>query len=435
MSLNLRAHAARLLGQILYEGQSLSALLPEYKKACRQPKDASFLQSLVFGTLRHYFLLEQLYQPLLKNPLPDKDQICYPLLCVGLYQLKYMRVPHHAVLSETVEAARVLGKPRLTGLINAVLRNYLRQQETLEVRALRVPEAKYNHPGWMIRRIQKAWPQAWQDILSANNAHPPLSLRVNTRCITSAEYMEMLGLAGINAERVDEILPAITLDTACDVRELPGFASGCFYAQDVAAQTAATLLDLKPGQRVLDVCAAPGGKTTHIAEIEPKLAALVAVDNAPERCARITENLTRLQHKAAVIVGDARTPNAWWDGQTFDRILVDAPCSATGVIRRHPDIKLLRRESDIAALAEQQRDLLNAVWPMLKPGGTLVYTTCSILPEENEAVVTSFVKNHPDALVSPLHMSIGEARDIGHQVLPGQDNRDGFYYARVQKKS
>jgi 16S rRNA (cytosine967-C5)-methyltransferase len=433
MSLNLRAHAARLLGKILFEGQSLSALLPEYKKACRQPKDASFLQSLVFGSLRHYFLLEQLYRPLLKNPLPDKDEICYPLICVGIYQLKFMRVPHHAVLSETVEAARVLGKPHLTGLINAVLRNYLRQQDSLEARALRTPEAKYNHPAWMIRRIQKAWPENWKDILSANNAHPPLSLRVNIRCITPAEYLEMLSLAGINAERVADMLPAITLDTACDVRELPGFASGCFYAQDVAAQTAAILLDLKPEQRVLDVCAAPGGKTTHIAEIEPKLAALIAVDNAPERCARITENLKRLQHQALVIVGDARAPKAWWDGKAFDRILVDAPCSATGVIRRHPDIKLLRRESDIAALAEQQRNLLDAVWPMLKPGGILVYTTCSILPEENETVVINFVKNHPNAFVSPIEMSVGVTRTIGHQVLPGQDNRDGFYYARLQK--
>jgi 16S rRNA (cytosine967-C5)-methyltransferase len=435
MSLNLRAHATRLLGQILFEGQSLSALLPEYKKACRQPKDASFLQSLVFGTLRHYFLLEQLYQPLLKSPLPEKDEICYPLICVGLYQLKFMRVPQHAVLSETVEAARVLGKPRLTGLINAVLRNYLRQQDRLDARALRAPEAKYNHPAWLIKRIQKAWPTQWEDILAANNAHPPLSLRVNTRCITPQEYLEMLALAGINAQRVDEALPAIALDSACDVRELPGFSSGCFYAQDVAAQSAATLLDLKPGQRVLDVCAAPGGKTTHIAEIEPKLAALVAVDNAPARCARITENLKRLQHQATVIVGDARTPQSWWDKEPFDRILVDAPCSATGVIRRHPDIKLLRRDSDIAALATQQRELLDGVWSLLKPGGTLVYTTCSILPEENEAVMGDFINNHPDALISPFQMSVGEKRTVGHQVLPGQNDRDGFYYARLQKNS
>lgn len=435
MSLNLRAHATRLLGQILFEGYSLSALLPEYKKACREPKDAAFLQSLVFGTLRHYYLLEQLYKPLLKSPLPDKDQICYPLICVGVYQLKFMRVPHHAVLSETVEAARVLGKPRLTGLINAVLRNYLRQQDSLETRALRASEAKYNHPAWMIRRIQKDWPDQWQAIFAANNSHPPLSLRVNTRCITTAEYLEMLSAAGISAERADPMLPAISLNAACDVRELPGFASGCFYAQDVAAQAAATLLDLKPAQRVLDVCAAPGGKTTHIAEIEPKLAALLAVDNAPERCARIIENLERLQHKATVIEGDACSPDSWWDGQAFDRILVDAPCSATGVIRRHPDIKLLRRETDVAVLAEQQRKLLDAVWPMLKPGGILVYTTCSILNEENEAVVAGFVKNHADALISTIDMTVGIKRTLGHQVLPGQGNRDGFYYARLQKTS
>ncbi|MEY3182183.1 MAG: SAM-dependent rRNA m(5)C967 methyltransferase [Pseudomonadota bacterium] len=435
MSLNLRAHATRLLGQIIFEGHSLSALLTEYKKACEQPKDASFLQSLVFGTLRHYFLLKQLYLPLLKNPLPEKDQICYPLICVGLYQLKFMRVPHHAVLSETVEAARVLGKHRLTGLINAVLRNYLRQQDRLEATALCTTEAKYNHPHWMIRRIKTAWPEQWESILLANNTHPPLSLRVNTRCITVNEYLDTLSLAGIDATPSQHLLPSITLNTASDVRELPGFRSGCFYAQDVAAQAAPTLLDLHPGQRVLDMCAAPGGKTTHIAELEPKLAALVAVDNSPDRCARINENLKRLQHHATVIVGDACTPNTWWDGQLFDRILVDAPCSATGVIRRHPDIKLLRRDADIATLAQQQSDMLAAVWPLLKTGGILVYTTCSILPDENERVVSRFMKTHHDARIFPFEMSVGIPRTIGHQVLPGQDNQDGFYYARLQKAS
>jgi 16S rRNA (cytosine967-C5)-methyltransferase len=432
MSLNLRAHAARLLGQILFEGHSLSAVLPEYKKVCRQPKDAAFLQSLVFGTLRHYFLLEALYRPLLKTPLPDKDRIIDPLLCLGIYQLKFMRVPQHAVLSETVEAARVLGKSRLTGLINAILRQYLRQHEALTARAQRSTEAQYAHPAWMIRRVQKAWPQQWQEILAANNAHPPLSLRINTRCITPTEYLDMLALAGIPVEQCDGT--AITLKTACDVRELPGFAAGCFYAQDRAAQAAAPLLDLKPQQRVLDVCAAPGGKTTHIAELEPQLAALVAVDNAPDRCARITENLQRLQHQATVIVGDACVPSTWWDGEAFDRILVDAPCSATGVIRRHPDIKLLRRDSDIAALAAQQKALLEAVWPMLKPGGILVYTTCSILPEENEEVIRHFLRQHPNnAQLSPLTMTIGTPRAPGHQILPGDDNCDGFYYARLKK--
>lgn len=246
----------------------------------------------------------------------------------------------------------------------------------------------------------------------------------------------MLTQANIEAFQPElEMGPAaFTLKTPQDVRTLPGFEVGCFYTQDLAAQAVAPLLDLKPGQRVLDVCAAPGGKTTHIAELEPHLAALVAVDNVPERCARITENLERLKHKATVIVGDATTPKKWWDGQLFDRILVDAPCSATGVIRRHPDIKLLRRDSDIAEIAKQQLALLNAAWPLLKPGGLLVYTTCSVLPEENETVVAAFLDQQGhEPLIDPIQIPYAIPRPIGCQMLPGAANCDGFYYARLRK--
>lgn len=435
MPFNLRALAAKLLFEVIAEGRSLTTVLPAYKSQCTEAKDAAFLQSLAFGVLRHYAFLNVLFKQLVSKGLSEKDELVHYLLCLGFYQLKYMRVPHHAALSETVEAARVLHKPHLAGLVNAVLRNYLRKQAALDEQALEQEEARYLHPAWFIRKVKRAWPNDWQAVFQGNNEQAPLTIRVNTRLISVPNYLEALAAAGFEASVVDEALPAIALAEAQDVRQLPGFKEGWFYAQDVSAQRAVPLLSLEPGLRVLDVCAAPGGKTTHIVEAEPRLAEVVAVDNSAERSERIRENLTRMRAEVRMIVGDACRPAGWWDKRPFDRILVDVPCSAVGVIRRHPDIKWLRRERDIPDLVRQQLAILKSIWPLLKPAGILVYTTCSILPEENEGVIEAFLKTHPDAVSVPITMSLGKPQRFGHQILPGDANQDGFYYARLQKRT
>lgn len=440
---NTRALAAQLITEIVVEGRSLTQRLTHYKTQCSSAQDAAFFQSLVFGGIRYYFQLTAWADLLRQKPLPAEDKIIDVLICLGLYQLKFMRVPQHAALSETVEAVRILQKGRLTGLVNAVLRNFLREQTRIEAKAGQKPSAKYAHPDWLIKQLQQAWPKHWEKILLANNEQPPLTLRINRQNTNPGAYLKRLSEADIEAHMAQDAdnLPAITLDNAQDVRALPGFEEGDFYAQDAAAQAAVPLLQLAPGQYILDVCAAPGGKTTHCLELVPDLAEIVAVDVSAERCERIRENVKRLKLSEPFLriqIFDAADPKAWDPKyeQYFDRILADLPCSATGVIRRHPDIKLLRRESDIPEMAKQQRVILNNIWPLLKPGGVLVYTTCSILPQENEAVISEFLAKNTNAELLPIHsheLSVGISLPHGLQTLPGQAGRDGFYYARLKK--
>lgn len=434
--MNIRALATQCITEVLKNGRSLRELLPQFKKRCERAEDAAFFQALVFGVMRWYPRLAFIANQLLSKAIKAKDLELLYLISVGLYQLREMRIPAHAALAETVEAARVLGKPQATGLINAVLRSYQRQSESLEALIEKDPEAHYAHPGWMIDALKTAWPESYSELLEANNLPPPLSLRINSRQTTSIEYLQVLEQAGIAATPISQSVQGIVLETPTDITVLPGFEMGLFSVQDAAAQCAAGLLELAPGLRVLDACAAPGGKTAHILETEPELAALLAIDIASTGIQRIAETLERLKLNSdttKILCADATLPSTWWDGKRFDRILVDAPCSATGVIRRHPDIKYLRRPQDIAHMATKQNQLLQILWPLLKPGGIVVYATCSVFPEENRLVLEKFLASQEDAQAMPISLPWGLPQSIGHQLLSGQNNADGFYYARIRK--
>jgi 16S rRNA (cytosine967-C5)-methyltransferase len=433
--INPRVVATHALLQVIQDGRSLTAALAE--KEMQHPQ-ASFIKALCFGVCRWHFRLSLLADGLLEKPLRAKDQDIYLLVLQGIYQILYLRVPTHAAVRETVEAAKMLKKSWATGFVNGVLRAFLREQATYVAKADDTLVGRYAHPPWLTEAILAAWPAQATAILEANNQHPPLSLRVNTQKTTTEAYLHTLATAGIPAKCVADMPWAVILEDAQAVPSLPGFEAGLFSVQDLAAQHAAPLLQLAPGLRVLDACAAPGGKTTHILETEPRLAALVILDKDPTRMIRIKENIQRLQLAPAPLhleyqAADAADTDSWWDGQPFDRILLDAPCSSTGVIRRHPDIKLLRQPEDITALAQQQKTLLHALWPLLKVGGILLYATCSIFPEENAEGIAAFLSTQSDAAEDPISGPWGIAAHPGRQILTGEQNQDGFYYARLVK--
>jgi len=423
--LNIRLVAAKVLARVLQDGQSLTVALDNAFPAIDSAKDRAFIQALCYGVCRQYHRLDFILSQLLDKPLKDTD--VKALALVGLYQLKFMRVKPHAAVSETVLAARK--KPWAKSLINAVLRTYLREQEGLEHKADKCQVAALSHPDWLIKRIEQDWPEQALAIFLENNQQPPMALRVNLSKTSREDYLQLLAGQGIAAESVSFCPSAIILDKPVPVDLLPGFAGGLVSVQDTAAQLAAGLLDVQPGHRVLDVCAAPGGKTAHILESQPQLKELVAVDIDESRMQRVGENLKRLNLQAKLVVGDAANPASWWDGQPFDRILLDAPCSALGVIRRHPDIKLLRRAEDIGQLQALQKSILQAVWPLLAPGGLLLYATCSILKQENEQQVQAFLAEHSDAVELPIDADWGTTGACGRQILTGDSAMDGFYYA------
>lgn len=428
-----RAQAAQVIYQVVDHGMSLSSLLPAAQEKVA-PRDRALLQELCFGSLRWLSRLEAIAKPLISKPLKGKQRPIHFLLLVGLYQLFYTRIPAHAALSETVNACRLLKAEGLKGMMNGVLRNAQRQSDTLQQQADQLETARYAHPGWLIRRLQQAYPDRYQQILTANNQRPPMWIRVNTRHQDRQSYLQRLEAEGLAIAAQDEAGAGICLQQPCDVSRLPGFADGDCSVQDGAAQLSASLLQPAAGDLILDACAAPGGKTAHLLELQPALARVIAVDADDTRLRRVHENLTRLQLSAEVIHGDASEPATWWQGECFDRILLDAPCSATGVIRRHPDIKWLRRESDIAELVQLQAKILDALWHKLKPNGTLLYATCSILPAENREQIKAFLARTPDARLQALHDNDSPDHP-GWQRLPGEDNMDGFYYAKLTKQA
>jgi 16S rRNA (cytosine967-C5)-methyltransferase len=428
--LNTRLVAAKVLSRVLQDGQSLTAALDKALLDIESGKDRAFIQALCYGVCRQYHRLDFILSQLLDKPLKDAD--VKALALAGLYQLNFMRVKPHAAVSETVLAARK--KPWAKSLINAVLRTYLREQEGLEHKADKNQVAALSHPDWLIKQIEQDWPEQALRIFLENNQQPPMVLRVNLAKTSREHYLQLLVGQGIGGEAVSFCPSAIRLDKPVPVELLPGFADGLISVQDTAAQLAAGLLDVQPGHRVLDVCAAPGGKTAHILESQPLLKELVAVDIDEARMQRVSENLQRLSLQAKLVVGDAANPDGWWDGKPFDRILLDAPCSALGVIRRHPDIKLLRRAEDIGQLQALQKSILEAVWPLLAPGGLLLYATCSILKQENEQQVQDFLAEHSDAAELPIDADWGTAGVCGRQILTGESAMDGFYYARISKQ-
>jgi 16S rRNA (cytosine967-C5)-methyltransferase len=432
MKANLRLIAARII-QAVMNGQSLNDCLEPQLKQLADGRDRALVQALCYGVCRFYTQLDVLLSYLLQKPLRAKDEDVYALLLVGLYQLMAMRTPEYAAVTETVNATVALKKPWARGFVNAVLREFLREQTALRAKLETDEEAHYAHPAWWIKMLKKAWPKQWQAILLANNEHPPMTLRVNQRLTNRADYLKNLSAQQIAAESLAHTTQGVVLNAAQNAETLPGFSEGHFAVQDGAAQLAASLLELKPNLRVLDACAAPGGKLTHILELEPNLQSVVAVEKDAERLRPIKENLKRLGLQAILHCADAAQVKTWWDGEAFDRILLDAPCSGSGVIRRHPDIKLLREPEDIAQFRETQLHLLDALWPLLKPGGLLLYATCSILPTENVEVMHTFLEMHPDAKEDKINADWGVQCDVGRQILPGMAQMDGFYYARLQK--
>lgn len=421
---NLRSIAATAINQVLDNGQSLSTVLPDLQRNIND-KDKALLQEICFGVLRYLPKLEWFISQLMEKPLTGKQRTLHYLIMVGIYQLLYTRIPPHAALAETVNGAVALKKPQLKGLINGVLRSFQRQQVQLEERITN-NTSQYLHPSWLLKRLQTAYPDDWQSIIEANNQRPPMWLRVNSQHHTATQYLNLLEQSEITAHLHSSHPNAIRLDEPTAVSRLPGFEDGWSTVQDVSAQGCAELLEPQNGENILDLCAAPGGKTTHILELAPK-ANVIAVDIDESRLKRVKENLIRLKQHAVVIQGDGTQPETWAQGQQFDRILLDAPCSATGVIRRHPDIKWLRRDSDINELAQLQSKILEAIWPYLKPGGTLVYATCSIMPEENGKQIHNFLSKHNDACLN-------DGTDAGLQILPSTNGGDGFFYARLVRK-
>mgnify|MGYP001818303418 FL=1 len=431
--MDARACAARAVHAVTAHGRSLADALPEAMHKETDSRQRALIQELSYGTLRWYFRLDVLLQQLLKKPLKQRDADIRCLLLTGLYQLSQLAMPQRVAVNETVQATKALQKDWARGLVNGVLRNYQRQAEALEGRVDNTVEFRFAHPQWLAQMLQADWPDAWQAVLDANNERPPFSLRINPQRLTREEYLEELVARSLEARSLPHTATGILLARPVPVESLPGFAEGFVSVQDGAAQLAAGLLDANPGQRVLDACAAPGGKTAHILESTPNVAHLTALDIDARRLERIDENLSRLALRATLQQGDAGEPSAWWDGLQYDRILLDAPCSATGVIRRHPDIKVLRQPEDVATLVSRQAHMLRALWPLLSPGGMLLYCTCSVLSDENSRQIESFLGSKTGATELPIDAAWGRECAHGRQVLPGDNEMDGFYFACLRK--
>jgi 16S rRNA (cytosine967-C5)-methyltransferase len=438
MTINIRALAAKCCYAVIDQGRSLSDELPKQQDKLIG-KDKGLLQEICYGVLRYLPELENDVRNLVQKPIKGKQRVFHFLLLVGVYQIRYMRIPDHAAVSETVAATKPLKNGHMKGLVNAVLRGFLRTLEAESKLANKednnLPDPiKYNHPGWFIKKVQQGYPNQWQAILDANQQRPPMWLRVNQQHHTSEQYQALLLEAEIEIANIEPNSQAIELAKPLDVAKLPGFDQGWVSVQDGAAQQAARLLDCQPNDVVLDCCAAPGGKTCHIIEKTPDIASMTAIDIEEARLTRVHENLTRLNLSAEVIAADAASKD-WWSGEQFDRILLDAPCSGTGVIRRHPDIKWLRKADDIDKLVILQQQILENIWSLLKPGGTLLYATCSILPQENSQQIAQFIEQNQDAQLIAINGNNldTDEKAIGWQLIPDTENMDGFYYAKLLK--
>ncbi len=395
-----------------------------------EAREASLLQELVFGVCRNYGKLDVIVGELVKKPLRNKDTDVRSLLWLAVYEIAFMSTPDYAVTSSYVDLTVKIKKNWAKGLVNATLRNFLRRHD--ELLQIAADKCQYSLPDWIEQRITKDWPDQASQVMTALNTRAPLTLRANTQRTTREQLQALFSKHGLESEECEYASEGFRLIDAPPVTSLPGFGDGDFSVQDQAAQFAATLVQPMPGELVLDACAAPGGKTCHLLELEPGID-LHCLDNDQMRLERVQQNLDRLKLTAKLICADANTPD-WWHGVQYDAILLDAPCSALGVLRRHPDIRLLRRESDIRALSRQQLSLLQTLWPLLKPGGRLIYATCSVLKQENEACVSKFLVSQPEASEEVLNVPWGIAASCGRQILPGDFQSDGFYYAKLNKR-
>lgn len=428
MAANVRAQAAKVLSLVLDKGHSLSDALPK-AQALVADKDQALLQEMCFGVLRHFPKYDAITNELLSKKLKGKQRVFHHLIIVGLYQLDKMRIPEHAAVAETVQATSSLKAPGLKGLVNACLRNFMRSSEQLFAKTNN-QVTEHCHPSWIIKRLKAAYPEDWQQILENNMQRSPMWLRVQTRNVSIETFCQNLDDIGIEYSQPLINKASILLSSPKPVEKLPGFEQGWFVVQDAAAQQAGSLLAPVDGETILDACTAPGGKACHVLDLAN--CDLTATDLDETRLERVEQNLKRLQLKADVVAGDLSDKSFVDEFPNFDRILLDAPCSATGVIRRHPDIKWLRRNEDIEQLAQLQQQILHNLWQKLTPGGTLLYATCSIMPEENKLQMTQFLQQTDDAEL--IAINEGETIDNpGWQILPGQHNMDGFYYCRIGK--
>ncbi|MGH8125644.1 MAG: 16S rRNA (cytosine(967)-C(5))-methyltransferase RsmB [Rhodanobacteraceae bacterium] len=426
-----RALAAEVLADVALHGVSLRERLPPAQSKLPDARDRALLTALCNEGARWWLRFDAALDGLLQQPLRKREPVVHALLVAGLVQLEILQLPAHAALATTVEATRVLGRGGFTKLANAVLRRWLREREARNAQLDRSPVTRTAHPGWLVDALQRDWPESADAMLATNNTPAPPMLRVNPWRAKRTDVFAVLQAAGVDAHAHPWLRDAVVLAANADVTHLPGFAEGDFSVQDGAAQCAADLLELHDGMRVLDACAAPGGKTCHV--LERAKVAVLALERDVRRAASIRANLDRAGLQCDVRIGDAGEPARWWDGTPFDRILLDAPCSATGVIRRHPDIKLHRRETDIAQLAREQARLLAALWPLLVPGGRFVYATCSVLHEENQHVVAAWLHARRDARPLPCELPAGRTAGSGWQILPGEGGLDGMFYAVLRK--
>lgn len=420
---NIQLAASQIIQQVLVDGRNLNQVLDESlsRKSVWTHQQRAALQDLSYGTLRFYGQLRAILALLLHKPL--SDQRIYYVLLVALYQLNYSKAAQHAVVDHAVRSAQML-HPKISGLVNAILRNFLRKSSKLLEQATHRAEGKYSYPQWWIDEMNAQYGERSEDILTAGNQHPPMTLRVNRQLVTADEYATQLERQAMSLRHIEH--DALQLEKPVGVDKLPGFRDGLVSVQDAGAQYAARLLDVHDGMRVLDACAAPGGKTAHI--LESAQVEMVALDKDKQRLDRVAENVQRLGLNAQLLVGDAAEPDDWWDGQLFHRILADVPCSASGVVRRHPDIKWLRRRKDIQGFATQQIAILSALWQLLAQDGKLLYATCSVFQQENEQVISAFLAQQSDAVRLPIALP---DKSSG-QLLPN-DLHDGFFYALLHK--
>lgn len=423
--------SSQIIYRVLHDKISLSALLKKEQFSGLSPQDQAKTKQLCFGTLRWYHQLDWIAKQLLHKKLKPKDQDIYSILLLGLYQLTHMRTADYAIVSESVNLAKASKRPWASGLINKLLRRFITEKESLLSACDKNAVSRYSHPDWLIETLQNSWSNEWEAILQANNQQAPLFLRVNRRKITAKDYLLVLQQHDISAKLVVDYPDAIQLDTALPVNKIPGFYDGLCSVQDLAGQRVIDYLDIHPGMRVLDACAAPGSKLCHLLEAVDNLD-VTAIDQDPKRLPKITQNIDRLElshEQLDLVLADVLDISSWWNGQLFDRIVVDAPCSATGVIRRHPDIKVLRQAEDIAQYPEIQLHIVNSLWPLLAPGGKLIYTTCSVLPEENSKIIERLTEQHAD-----LALDSTSATPC-YQQLPKINGPDGFFYAALVKNS
>jgi 16S rRNA (cytosine967-C5)-methyltransferase len=429
--------AASAVVRVLRDGVTLDAALLQATAAADR-KLHSTIRSLAYGSVRGYFRHVAIFGRLASTPLKSLQLPVQAILSVALFELEDALTPQYAVVDAAVQSAKISGAARAAGLINAILRRYLRERSAVDAEVASRPATRHAAPIWLADRFRADWPVRWTQLLAASDSQAPMWLRVNSRVESAEGYLKQLQALGIEARVEARVPQALVLKSPCDVHELPGFAAGVVSVQDLAAQCVQFPLALAPGLRVLDACAAPGGKTALMAEREANLE-LLAVDADAQRLARVRENLERGALKAELLHADAARPAAWWDGKPFDRILLDAPCSALGVIRRHPDIRVRKSPAEIDKLPAVQKSLLQAAWSMLKPGGRLVYVTCTVTRSENRDVIGEFLDSCRDAsIVEPSRWpgwpNFGEGDGFGCQILPGEAGADGFYYAALSKQ-